>query len=74
MHVHTHHSLKWLSGYLEDKIFGTFYGASGAGTFIPNGYLHVANPNKNFHNFPNINFRNSPIKSMDGYQESVDLC
>ena len=30
----THYHLQWLSGYLEDKIFSTSYGASRAGTVI----------------------------------------
>ena len=30
----THYHLQWLSGYLENKIFSTSYGASRAGTVI----------------------------------------
>ena len=50
MHVckncHTHHSLQWLSEYLEDKIFGTLFSipSRGQSTYDCNlgqGYVEV---------------------------------
>ena len=50
MHVckncHAHHSLQWLSGYLEDKIFGTLDSVCGRGQAIHKhnsvqGYVEV---------------------------------
>ena len=43
---HAHHSLQWLSGYLEDKIFGTLDSVHGRGQAIykynsVQGYVEV---------------------------------
>ena len=45
-HCHAHHSLQWLSGYLEDKIFGTLDSVCGRGQDIykynsVQGYIEV---------------------------------
>ena len=59
MHVcknsHAHHSLRWLSEYLEDKIFGTLDSVCGRGQAIHKynsvqGYVEVYSNNPFFSN------------------------
>ena len=59
-----------LSGYLEDRIFSTLYGASRAGTVTRslNHTQWIVNPDKAGKNFTiTYIIRNFPIKFMDGY-------
>ena len=54
-YLHTHHSLQWLSGYLEDKIFSTLDSVCGRGQAIykynsVQGYVEVYSNNPFFSN------------------------